>query len=52
MSLILDSFVLCRSSAGPSHWVERASRLVVLDESDDDGIFPMDMTAIPRDRYR
>ena len=52
MSLILDSFVLCRSSAGPSHWVERASRLVVSDESDDYGIFLMDMTIIPRDRYR
>ena len=36
---------------GPSNWVERASGLVVLDESDDDGTFPMDMAAIPRDRY-
>ena len=52
MSLILDSFVWCRSDAGPSHWVERASGLVASDESDDDGIFPMDTAAIPRDRYR
>ena len=37
---------------GPSNWVERASRLVVLDESDDDGIFPVDMTIILRDLYR
>ena len=52
MSLILDSFVCCRSSVGPSNWVERASRLVVSDESDDDGILPMDMAAILRDLYR
>ena len=52
MSLILDSFVWCRSGVGPSNWVERASRLVVLDESDDDGIFPMDMAAILRECYR
>ena len=52
MSLILDSFVWCRSGAGPSNWVERASRLVVSDESDDDGILPMDMAAILRDLYR
>jgi len=31
--------------------VERASGLVVSDESDDDDTLPMDMAAIPRDRY-
>ena len=38
--------------AGPSNWAERASGLVVSDESDDDGTFPRDMAAIPKDRYR
>ena len=52
MSLILDFFVWCRSGVGPRNWVERASGLVALDESDDDGTCPMDMAAILRDRYR
>ena len=37
---------------GPRNWVEKASRLVVSNESDDDGIFLMDMAAIRMDRYR
>ena len=42
----------CRSSAGPSNWVERFAFVPFLDESDDEGVLPMDMDVIPKDHYR
>ena len=42
----------CRFGAASSHWPEKAVLASSSDEDDGKQVFPMDMLAIPKGRYR
>ena len=42
----------CRSGAGSNRWPEKAVLVSSLDKDDGDDVLPMDMSAIPKERFR